>query len=480
TFQTRLKAPRARLQPTNYSQLEEIKKYRLIANLNYLLQVVSSTVFEVQSLGIMPHATRNSDKTGDTPKRYAVNLDWQKDSKVKTCKCNTTHDITVIDINNGPCKLASGHCTGLISTAISDEQWQPLLKASLPLWEELLGDQNFRESSGFNEKNFVMAMDESEALTPPVSWIRKDAGLSCTPNEQVMGQIDPSKLAAWLHAHCVHFGVKFLFNTQPTGVEQDKAGGMAGLRVTSTASAKSPTEPIKCSRLVLAAGPFTPSLLSTLFPHRQIALENNPRLYQWIQIRGAGLQKTSKATAVMELPEDATFQGPAQVAARKNMIEVSRRYSAIPEYTLDHEDAARERIGSSTALRFIAAEALSLPGIHLADRRDTSQGVSIVSTGNEGSPVIGKVPDWLVESTGKASRASTGHESRGVWLAYGFGASGTTIAPGVARLLSQLISGEEPEFDLFDFAVTELESLDSNGSEHQHKKLSKGKAKARQ
>ncbi|KXT12814.1 hypothetical protein AC579_1817 [Pseudocercospora musae] len=397
----------------------------------------------------------------------------------KAYTCKITHDITVIDINSAPCKLASGHCTGIISTAILDEQWQPLLGVSLPLWEELLGDQNFRKSSGFNEKNFVMAVDESEVGRPPVAWIREDTGFSCSPNEQAMGQIDPSKLAQWLYAHCTHFGVKFLFSTQPTALEQDKAGCITGLRVKSTMMANKRSGPIECSRLVLAAGPFTPSLLSTLFPHRQPALENNPRLYQWVQIKGAGLSKTSKAAAVMELPEDARFQGPAQVAARKDLIEISRLYSAIPEYTLDHEDAIRERVGSSTALRLIAAETLSLPGIHLADRRHTSQGVAIVSTGNGASPVVGKVPDWLVGGSGKASRASTGHEFRGVWLAYGFGAFGTTLAPGVARLLSQLISGEEPEIDLFDFEVTELEVLGGVGLMHEHKKASKGKARAR-
>ncbi|KXT07306.1 hypothetical protein AC578_461 [Pseudocercospora eumusae] len=387
----------------------------------------------------------------------------------------TTHNITVIDINSGACKLASGHCTGLISTAVPDEQWQPLLGVSLPLWDELLGDQNFRKSSGFSPKNFTMAMDERNAGDPPVSWLRKDAGFSCSANEQVMGQIDPSKLADWLQAHCTHFGVKFLFNTHPTAVEQDKAGGIIGLRVTSTLTAKRHSQLLECSRLVLAAGPFTPSLLSALFPQRQLALENNPRLYQWVQIKGdGGAKKTSKATAIMQLPEDARFQGPARVAARKDMIEISRLYSAVPEYTLDYEDAIRERVGSSTALRFIAAETLSLPDIHLADRKHTSQGVAIVSTGNGANPVIGKVPDWLVSGTGK-----TGQESRGVWLAYGFGAFGTTIAPGVARLLSRLISGEEPEIDLFDFAVTELGVLRDIGLEHEDKKLSKGKARAR-
>ncbi|EME88049.1 uncharacterized protein MYCFIDRAFT_75885 [Pseudocercospora fijiensis CIRAD86] len=430
----------------------------------------------------MPHATRNSNKAADTAKRYAVNLDWQKDSKIKTCKCSVCGDRVgrlKQSFTSSRCRRSSRHCTGLISTTIPDERWQPLLGVSLPLWGELLGDENFCKSSGFNEKNFVMAMDESEDGKPPVSWIRSDARFSCSPNEQVMGQIDPSKLAAWLYAHCTHFEVKFLFSTQPVGVEQDKAGGITGLRVTSSMTAKSRFELIECSRLVLAAGPFTPSLLATLSPHRQLALENNPRLYQWVQIKGAGLPKFDKAAVIMQLPEGARFQGPAQVAARQGMIEISRLYSAIPDYILDHDDATRERVGNSTPLRFIAAETLSLPGIHLADRRHTSQGVSIVSTGNESSPVIGKVPGWLVGSTGKASRASTGDESRGVWLAYGFGAFGTTIAPGVARLLAQLVLGEEPEIDPFDFAVTELEVLDGIGLEHQEKKLSKGKGKAR-
>lgn len=388
---------------------------------------------------------------------------------------SSPRQVTVIDINDGPCRLASSHCTGMINTFLQKDQWQPLLQVSTAKWKEMLDSKMFRNSTAYNKQNFEMAVDESEPKKPHMSWARKDARLTCAPNDKVMGQVDTQKLAEWLFKACTKLGVKFQFNVRPVGIERDMSHNMTGVRIRHHASKAHQADVLDCSVLVLAAGPFTPGLLSELFPERQLALESNAQIYQWIQIQHSGLSEKDTVAATLELPSD-IFTGPAHILARDDVFQVSRLFSVVPEYSLSHTDATVARAGTSKALRYIAAETLSLPGIKFGDKKHLSgQGVSIIGTGNEQNPVIGQVPSKIV---GGSKKNSTDASRAGVWLAYGFGNFGTTLAPGVGRLLGQLLVGDEPEMDLYDFAVTELEVPDPIDLERPAKAASKGKARA--
>lgn len=377
----------------------------------------------------------------------------------KTSAGDIAHDITVVDINNGPSQLASGHCAGILNAAGMKTGWSPLQDVSDTQWRELLASKSFRKSTAFAEQVYQLSLNESDAASTPVSWIRKHVGPSCAQDLRAIGSINPKMLSRWLQSHCEHLGVKFLFNEHPFAVERSSSGDLTGIHVEQWIERKRLVKTLPCKRMVIVAGPFSQDVLETLFPDRKLALDNDAILHQWMRINGIRIPRESNVGVILDMPDSETSTGPVQFAARRhhNAVEVSRCSRKTPDDIITHKDACRTRIGSTSEVRRIAGEILSSSNGRDAHLRNIGEYVHqanfLISTGNEGNPVIGKVPDWVTSATDTSGETG----SADVWLAYGFGNYGTTLAPGVGRLLVQAMSGEEPEVDLYDFAVTEME-----------------------
>lgn len=76
---------------------------------------------------------------------------------------------------------------------------------------------------------------------------------------------------------------------------------------------------------------------------------------------------------------------------------------------------------------------------------------SVISTANDGNPIIDKVPP---SALGRLAFKNEDACPMGVWLCYGFGAYGTTLAPGAARILvERMMFEEEAGLTDYDFSL---------------------------
>ena len=94
------------------------------------------------------------------------------------------------------------------------------------------------------------------------------------------------------------------------------------------------------------------------------------------------------------------------------------------------------------------------------DNTRYTEGSSLISSSSNGLPVIDTVPTSLLLNP--TSSEALRQES-GLWLCFGFGMYGTTLAPGAARALCRRMFGESSGMDdgNFNLSTTSVDGGES-------------------
>ncbi|KAL9593429.1 MAG: hypothetical protein Q9179_005891, partial [Wetmoreana sp. 5 TL-2023] len=87
-------------------------------------------------------------------------------------------------------------------------------------------------------------------------------------------QVDPYELCQFLLSECKIRGVKLHHPAQATSVIRDPSGALSSIQIRSSTSSEEYTIP--CTRLIIAAGAWTPQVFSTLFPSSKINIPVSP------------------------------------------------------------------------------------------------------------------------------------------------------------------------------------------------------------
>ncbi|CZT22687.1 uncharacterized protein RCC_08392 [Ramularia collo-cygni] len=319
--------------------------------------------------------------------------------------------IIVLDINRKSCTLSSQQCVGLLSVDAMDERWAPLGHDFLRRWQEL--------------------------------EVMRD------PNTDLDAQQDPrintQTTAAWLKERCQDLGVEFCFGIQAYGATEDRHGRISSVEIGMIGVGR-PTESIPCSNLVVAAGPFTPQVYARLFLNSQLCLENNVQRVQKLQLekvrmRGKGDNILATGMKAREYDGDMTIV----INANEHTGDVYMTEKHDGNNVLGVADALKHNKGTALSLLQLAAKHVvsSQDGDGINESHLVDKSRSTVSTGTFGCPVIGAVPKG----------PKTPGDSAGVFLAYGFGMFGTTVAPIVGEIITALVCGKAASISLLDFQI---------------------------
>ncbi|KAL4860968.1 FAD dependent oxidoreductase [Aspergillus spectabilis] len=220
--------------------------------------------------------------------------------------------IVVIEPSHDVCPAASGEATGGLGDFGFSAQTSPLGSLSYSLHQTLAAAYGGTEQYGFSDLAIYRLSPEGfrGKYSPPDSWgpaapVRKSREdlppwVRVQPNEDwavhLMAEaphaahLDPRRFCYFLRDRCKELGVQFRFNSRVTTLTRSPTSEtFTSVTVQQTTRGPEPsrddtititkpkikTEVLSCNALIIASGPWTPRVLSTLFPHSPLKLRMN-------------------------------------------------------------------------------------------------------------------------------------------------------------------------------------------------------------
>ena len=257
------------------------------------------------------------------------------------------------------------------------------------------------------------------------------------------------KFSSWLYRQCLQHGVQFIFNHKLSAVTSNQDYDLTSVSVQHCHDKESAEQRIRCQNVVFAAGPWSAPLFKRLYKHSPLQLENNITAAHWYRLQvpidmseqeNVGLVFADMAVADEKLDDKVTIVG--QSASR--YLSITSVGTAPQNPNLNYLDALEHVENDPRLLRHI--KKLTAKRLNLGDNDPfeteigAKSGLEFVGTSDLQLPVIDKV------SASRLGRVCRGHEDKrlcGIWLCFGFGMYGTTLAPGAARVLCRRMFGEK-------------------------------------
>ncbi|KAI1494602.1 FAD dependent oxidoreductase [Biscogniauxia mediterranea] len=309
------------------------------------------------------------------------------------------------------------------------------------------------------------------------AWLRRREGdeVVVISEEGTVAQVDPLQLCQFLLQKCLSAGVQLHHPSRALSVVTDAAtGALAGLRIaTATASTTSPDAAprttLPCTVLVLAAGAWTPSVFSALFPASPLRLP---------------ISSLAGHSLVVENKKPPPSLSPSQAQERRRCHAVFLAHAPSPPNTAEEEEEEEEEVtttyapelfsraaGGSIYVAGLNSSAEPLPPLPtdakarvsaLARLRDTAREVLLVGGGEEegeqirvlreglcfrpvtrgGTPIVGRVPP-------------DGAMGGAVYVAAGHGPWGISMGLGTGRVVAEMVRGMPLSADVAGLGVEE-------------------------
>lgn len=345
--------------------------------------------------------------------------------------------ITVVEVNAGICRLASGNCAGVVGQRGLKNNALPLADLAYGRWAKLINDNpGFRETVHFENSILTPDQTEPEAEKHLLSWAKSK---DLVNDEESFGCLDPVHLANWVHQRCVDLGVDFKFETLPTKLQKDRAGDITGVKLRGVDAADSSAKVVPCSNLILAAGPFTPAIFQHLCekPKNAPPFPLPPTIVQeahWVDV------------GTVKVPRDDRRYTGVVVSDKPKASEPTRVISMVPRKIADGDDVLRVAMCQKSTRSWVN----TIQALEDAQPRITE----------EVAASFGQMIEKHISRSATAKKEFVGHGaayvsipgpegkavmeiSNGMWLSFGFGAHGTTLAPGVGHHMAQMVDGEQ-------------------------------------
>ncbi|KAI1632349.1 nucleotide-binding domain-containing protein [Biscogniauxia mediterranea] len=326
------------------------------------------------------------------------------------------------------------------------------------------------------------------------AWLRRREGdeVVVISEEGTVAQVDPLQLCQFLLEKCLSAGVQLHHPSRALSVVTDPTtGALTGLRITTTTAATAPDaapRTLPCTALVLAAGAWTPSVFSELFPASPLRLpisslaghslvvENN-KYKGWTTNSPSPLsppaQERSRCHAVFlahappntvgddaeEEEEDDDDEDGATTTTTTYAPELFSRAagsiyvaglnsSAEPLPPLPTDAKARVSARALARLRATAREVLGAEeGEEGEEIRVLREGLCFRPVTRGGTPIVGRVPD------GGAGMPAGGGAA--VYVAAGHGPWGISMGLGTGRVVAEMVRGRPLSADVAGLGVGE-------------------------
>ncbi|KAF5243374.1 hypothetical protein FANTH_8196 [Fusarium anthophilum] len=308
--------------------------------------------------------------------------------------------IIVVEAGDGPFAAASSACTGCFHYHFlgpTGKVLAPLGQYSFDLWAQEAQNADFRLATGYcANSSYGICRGDGKGLDKLPNWIKTKTGWDI--DDQVLGN--------------------------------------------NTATVQ----------LLLASGPWTPTLYKKLFPSAPFHLQRTTNAGDWIIFQYPCLARPESTAFVSFEP----LTGKKFEFAGRNdgtIWACGRRNFDAMLPSPDRPDEPDERLIKelrACASKWLNRDCTSL-GEHSEDVQVLSKGRAFRPATRSGLPVMSEVKSSDV--TADAASFPTG-----IFVCWGHGSWDLTLGMGSGRVMSQLMRGKEPDIDLSPFSL-ELNSI---------------------
>ncbi|KAE9987846.1 hypothetical protein EG328_001272 [Venturia inaequalis] len=315
-----------------------------------------------------------------------------------------------------------GYCSSvaLSLTQDSGDEAESAIGGNGPDW---LGDGSSRATA--------VGIQEAGAGDRP-GWLKPETGtLDGISEVGKVAQVDPRRLCEFLLEECLARGVVLHQPARVIGITKDKEGILASVMIREE---KGHEIEVACTHVLIAAGPWTPSVFRSLFPDSTLKipvfalaghslLVKSPRWTSTQECRGC--HAVFAADTIGFSPEIFSRLGEEIYIAGLNSKMMKLPDNAA-DVTTREEDIEK--------LRQAAREMLGVaPGGNLDIMRESLCFRPVTSSGR---PVVSRVPD-----SGLGGLRTHGGGLGGVFVSAGHGAWGISQSLGTGMVMAEIMEG---------------------------------------
>lgn len=282
---------------------------------------------------------------------------------------------------------------------------------------------------------------------PP--WLRRLAGdrLEVIGEPGTTAQVDPLRLSQFLLQECLDRGVQLHHPAAAISVRTDARDELASVRIADTQSSTETDVP--CTKIIIAAGAWSPEVFMTLFRHSQLKLPIS-------SLAGHSLVVTSpgKAKEIEDLGCHAVFVSAMDGYSPEV---ISRAGGDIYFAGLNSTSIPLPKVAGQSPVREAAIARLEQTAKELLREEESGwEGIEVVRKGlcfrpvtRLGQPIIARIPD---RDLGIAVATRPGADG-GVYVAAGHGPWGISLSLGTGMVLAEMAQGRPLSADVGDLGL---------------------------
>ncbi|KZL84632.1 fad dependent oxidoreductase superfamily [Colletotrichum incanum] len=276
------------------------------------------------------------------------------------------------------------------------------------------------------------------------SWLRREHGddVQIIGDADTTGQVDPHRLCHFLLDQCRSAGVHLHHPAAVLSVSTDLRGDLASVRIGETTSSTETDVP--CTRLVVAAGAWSPRVFSQLFPGASLEVPVSSLAGHSLVVKPSRSSETQQPGCHAIFSTDGAGFSPELFSRVGGHIYIAGVNSSVPLPGLPSQaPVSAEAIAQlkTTAERIVDGGGAGLEVVR--------QGLCFRPVTTSGAPILTRIPDGRLG--GLSTRAGA---DGGVFLAAGHGPWGISLSLGTGRVMAEMMQGRKLSADISRLALT--------------------------
>ncbi|KAF8862655.1 FAD dependent oxidoreductase [Acephala macrosclerotiorum] len=269
------------------------------------------------------------------------------------------------------------------------------------------------------------------------NWLSRSEGdeMEAIGVEGTMAQVDPLRLCQFLLKSCLDRGVQLHHPARAISVGKDVRDELSNIRILNT-NTYAETD-IPCTKILIAAGAWSPQVFETLFPNSSFKLPISSLAGHSLVVRSKKWSKEHEGRGCHAVfTTDSSGYSPEIFSRMGEEIYIAGlNSSSIPLPKLATESELDQK--SVTTLKKTAEKLLGVDGVEVLRERLCFRPVT-----RRGTPILSRIEDKLL------GNISTRIGEGGVWMASGHGPWGITNSLGTGMVMSERIMGKKISVDI--------------------------------
>jgi glycine/D-amino acid oxidase-like deaminating enzyme len=302
----------------------------------------------------------------------------------------------------------------------------------------------------------------TEGIEP--AWLTRENGyeLEVISEGDTVAQVDPKRLCQFLLETCLERGVKLYQPAKVVAVDKDMKDELSEVRIATESgdevdstynwlrlqTLESNSYTVPCTRLIITAGAWSPSVFKHLFPKSTTSMPITALAGHSLLLKSPRWLKQHEKNGCHAVfaTETQGFSPEIFSRAGEEIYLAGLNSSSIPLPELPTDAKANPH--DIETLKSVAKQMLGIPG-QADDLQILREGLCFRPITANGKPFISRIPDSYL-GKGFSTRGGGGG---GVFISAGHGPWGISQSLGTGKTLSELVEGTNTSADITALAL---------------------------